>query len=41
MKDISKLEINSILSDGDNNIRPVNILTIQWLIFNNVKYVIE
>ena len=25
----------------DNNIRPVNINSIQWLIFNNTKYIVE
>jgi len=28
------------LPDGDN-IRPVNILTLQWIIINNVKYIVE
>ena len=28
-------------TDKESGIRPVNILTIKWLIFNGVKYIIE
>lgn len=27
--------------EGENNVRPVNINTIKWLIYNNVKYIVE
>lgn len=28
-------------TDKESGIRPVNILTIKWLIYNNVKYIVE
>lgn len=28
-------------TDKESGIRPVNILTIKWLIFNGVKYIVE
>ncbi len=28
-------------TDKESGIRPVNILTIKWLIYNGVKYVVE
>lgn len=35
--DCVDMDIDSL----ENNIRPVNINTIKWLIFNNVKYIVE
>ena len=36
-----KYDCIEILEDGNTQIRPVNINTIKWLIFNGVKYIVK
>lgn len=36
-----KIQMDITKTDKESGIRPVNILTIKWLIFNGVKYIVE
>ena len=35
------VDIDIVRTEKESGIRPVNILTIKWLIFNGVKYIVE
>lgn len=35
------IDMDIVKTDKESGIRPVNINTIKWLIFNNVKYIVE
>lgn len=35
------MDMDITKTDKESGIRPVNILTIKWLIFNGVKYIVE
>lgn len=35
------VDMDIVKTDKESGIRPVNILTIKWLIFNGVKYIVE
>lgn len=35
------IDMDITKTDKESGIRPVNILTIKWLIYNNVKYIVE
>lgn len=35
------VDMDIVKTDKESGIRPVNILTIKWLIYNGVKYIVE